>query len=140
MAKRRKRNSLFATTPKITFANARARARVKAKARATPRTKAVSTKGLRFPVAKPKTTKTNGNVGNTYNNVAQGADNKTVQVAAEAATLADIDAHTCSVTVESDDPSPIERLRMNTPDEVFTQAFNAEEDDDDLECPFDMVD
>jgi hypothetical protein len=75
----------------------------------------------------------------TYNDVAQGKDNKTVRKADADKTLADINANIGLATVESDDLSPGERLKMNTPDwqngayepgadndaaETFVEAFN----------------
>lgn len=84
------------------------------------------------------------NKGKKYNDVAQGKGNKTVCVVDAKATLADINTRVASVSAESDDPSPAERLVVNTPDwiggkyqpgcddvaEIFATAFNKPTDTD----------
>ena len=82
------------------------------------------------------------NQGKTYNDVAQGKGNKTVRKADADKTLADINANVGLMSVESDDLSPSDRLRMNTPGwqngryeagsdelvaETFAAAFNEPE-------------
>lgn len=75
----------------------------------------------------------------TYNDVAQGKDNKTVRTVDVRETLSDIHSNAGTATCESDDPTPGQRLAMNTPGwdngayqpgaddqvaETFAAAFN----------------
>ena len=115
----------------------------------------IKTKSMRQIATKSKRP-TKGNVGKTYNDVAQGKDNKTVQTQVAKVALSEINSRIGDPQVESDDLTPKQRALVNEPTwaggsyvagcesedhvaNVFVAAFNADPDFieglDDLEGP-----